>query len=167
MPHPLQGLPPSDARAGLPEAAARLRAQRSRLERLALEATLKLDPSFTTRYDELTLRTLLRDNERHLEQLAQALETGEERFVTVYSEMLVPTYRRRGIRMNDAVTIVHGLREAAQSALTSQETVVLRRYTDAWVARLRHHARLPGDHKGNWLVRLIWKGAGLGDDTVV
>ena len=43
----------------------------------------------------------------------------------------------------------------------------MRGYMTAWVARMRRHARLPGDHKGNSLVRLIWKGAGLGDDTVV
>ena len=37
----------------------------------------------------------------------------------------------------------------------------------AWVERMRHHRRLPGDHVGNKLVRFIWKGAGFGDDTVV
>ena len=37
----------------------------------------------------------------------------------------------------------------------------------AWVERMRHHRRLPGDHKGNAAVRFVWKGAGLGDDTVV
>lgn len=167
MPHPLLGLPPSDIHAGLPEAAARLRSQKTRLGQLALEVTLKLDPTFSTRYDELTLRKVLRDLDRHIEQLARALETGEERFVVTYGESIVPAYRRRGIRMNDAITIVTGLREAAQTALDAQETVVMRAYMTAWIARLRRHARLPGDHKGNSLVRLIWKGAGLGDDTVV
>lgn len=167
MPHPLLGLPPSDIHAGLPAAAVRLRAQRVRLAQLALEATLKLDPTFATRYDELMLRALLRDYDRHIEQLARALETGEARFVVQYAETLVPTYRRRGIRMNDAVTLVTGLREATQSALDAQETQAMRAYLAAWSAQLRRHARLPGDHKGNALVRLIWKGAGLGDDTVV
>jgi hypothetical protein len=167
MPHPLLGLPPSDVHAGLPDAAARLRAQKGRLGELAFNATLNLDPTFSTRYDELTLRKVLRDYDRHIEQLARALETGEDRFVVTYGESLVPTYRRRGIRMNDAITIVNGLREAAQTALDANETAVMQAYIAAWITRLRRHARLPGDHKGNSLVRLIWKGAGLGDDTVV
>jgi hypothetical protein len=167
MPHPLLGLPPSDASAGLPAAGVRIRAQRSLLASLALTATLNLDPTFAERHDELMLRRILRDYDRHLEQLARALETGEDRFVTVYAESIVPIYRRRGIRMNDVATIVNGLREAAQTVLTEPETEVMRAYVTAWIARLRAHARLPGDHKGNRLVRLIWKGAGLGDDTVV
>lgn len=167
MPHPLLGLPPSDIHAGLPEAAARLRAQRARLGQIALEATLNLDPTFAQRYDEMMLRRILRDYDRHIEQLARAMETGEERFVVIYAESIVPAYRRREIRMNDVVTIVNGLREAAQGALSAADAEVMNRYMAAWVARLRRHARLPGDHKGNKLVRLIWKGAGLGDDTVV
>ncbi len=167
MPHPLLGLPPADIHAGLPEAAAHLRSQSARLGQIALEATLKLDPTFSTRYDELMLRRILRDHERHIEQLARAMETGEERFVTVYGESIVPAYRRRGIRMNDVLSILTGLREAAQTALDAKETEVMRGYMTAWAARMRRHARLPGDHKGNALVRLIWKGAGLGDDTVV
>jgi len=167
MPHPLLGLPPSDSHAGLPQAAARLRSQSGRLGQIAFEATLKLDPTFTTKYDELMLRRILRDYERHIEQLARSMETGEERFVTVYGESLVPTYRRRGIRMNDVLTIITGLREAAQTALDAKETEIMRGYLTAWARRMRSHARLPGDHKGNALVRLIWKGAGLGDDTVV
>ena len=38
---------------------------------------------------------------------------------------------------------------------------------DAWIERMRHHRRLPGDHEGNAAVRFVWKGAGFGDDTVV
>lgn len=167
MPHPLLGLPPSDIHAGLPEAAARLRSQTTRIGQLALEATLKLDPTFSSRYDELMLRMVLRDHDRHIEQLARALETGEDRFVVVYAESIVPAYRRRGIRMNDVITIVTGLREAAQTALDADETPVMQAYVAAWITRLRRHARLPGDHKGNPAVRLVWKGAGLGDDTVV
>ncbi|MFN8619802.1 MAG: hypothetical protein U0869_11550 [Chloroflexota bacterium] len=167
MPHPLLGLPPSDIHAGLPDAAARLRAQKVRLAQLSLEAALRIDPTFTTKYDETLLRRVLRDYDRHIEQLARALETGEERFVTQYAEQITPAYRRRGIRMNDAITIVNGMREAVQSALDADESKVAQEYIAAMIARLRRHARLPGDHKGNWLVRLIWKGAGLGDDTVV
>jgi hypothetical protein len=167
MPHPLLGLPPSNPSAGLPNAAARLRAQKARLAVLSLEATLRLDPTFGERYDELMLRRILRDYDRHLEQLARALETGEPRFVTMYAEQIVPAYRRRGIRANDAVTIINGMREAAQTALDADETEAMQADIAAMAVQLRRHARLPGDHKGNRLARLIWKGAGLGDDTVV
>ncbi len=167
MAHPDLGLPPSDATAGLPDAAARLRANRSRIGTLALQAALRLDPTFRERFDDLALRRLLRDYERHIEQLSRALETGEERFVVQYAEWLVPVYRRRDIRMNDLVTILDGLREAALSVLPGEDAAPTRALFDRWIERLRHHRRLPGDHKGSSIVRLIWKGAGLGDDTVV
>jgi len=167
MAHPHLGLPPSDATAGLPDAATRLRVNRVRVGQLALEAALRIDPTFRDRHDELALRRILRDEDRHIEQLARALETGEERFVTQYGEWIVPVYRRRGIRMNDFVTILEGLQEAALSVLPGEDAPATHGLFDAWIARLRHHRRLAGDHKGNALVRLIWKGAGLGDDTVV
>jgi hypothetical protein len=167
MPHPLLGVPPSDPHAGLPEAAERLRSQRRRLADLALRASLGIDATLTDRHDELALRTLLRDYDQHIEQLARALETGEDRYVVIYAETLVPIYRRRGIRVNDAVTFVQGLREAARSALTAEDAEVMQRLIAAWCERLRRHARLAGDHKGNPIVRFIWKNAGLGDDSVV
>jgi hypothetical protein len=167
MPHPALGLPPSDASAGLPDAAARLRASRERIARLALDATLRIDAAFASRYDELALRRILRDYEQHIEQVARALETGEERYVVQYGEWIVPLYRRRGIRMNDFVTMLHGLREAALSVLPAEAAPRTRELVDRWIERLRHHRRLPGDHEGNPIVRFIWKGAGLGDDSVV
>jgi len=36
-----------------------------------------------------------------------------------------------------------------------------------WLARLKFHARLPGDHAGNPIVRFFWKGAGIADDSIV
>ena len=167
MPHPLLGLPPSDATAGSPHAAASLRRQGTRVAQVALQAALRIDPTFQERYDELALRRILRDEDRHIEQLARALETGEERFVTEYGEHIVPVYRRRGIRMNDYATILAGLREATLGALPAEDAPTATALIDRWIERVRHHRRLPGDHKGNALVRFIWKGAGLGDDTVV
>jgi len=38
---------------------------------------------------------------------------------------------------------------------------------DRWRARLKHHGRLAGDHKGNSIVRFFWKAAGIGDDSVI
>lgn len=167
MSHPLLGLPPSDPFAGHPDAAARLRAGRARIAELSLAAALHIDPTLRTRHDELTLRKVLRDYDRHIEQLARALETGESRFVAMYGEQIIPTYRRRGIRANDHITFIHGLREAAQGVVPAEAAEALATHVAAWTAQVRRHARLPGDHKGNAFVRHIWKGAGLGDDTVV
>jgi hypothetical protein len=167
MPHPILGLPPSDVSAGSPGAAARLRGQRTRVAEIALQATLRIDPTFADRHDELALRRILRDEDRHIEQLARALETGEAHFVTDYGEHIIPVYRRRGIRMNDYATILAGLREATLSVLAAEDATAATAYLEGWIERVRHHRRLPGDHRGNALVRFIWKGAGLGDDTVV
>jgi hypothetical protein len=146
--------------------AARLRAT-NRLPELALEAALRVDPTLRDRYDDLMLRRFLRDYERHIEQLARAVATGEERYVVVYGEDLVPSYRRRKVRMNDVVSLLRGLEAAAVATGSSAEAEVIRAPMEAWIACLRRHRRLPGDHAGNRVVRFIWKGAGLGDDTVV
>jgi hypothetical protein len=167
MPHPALGLPPADATAGHPDVASRLRAAADRLPAQALRAALRLDPTLAERHDELALRRLLRDYAGHVEQLARAVETGEHRFVTVYAETLVPTYRRRGVRMNDVVTLIRGLEEVAVASGTSADADVIRAAVAAWVERLRRHRRLPGDHRGNPVARFIFKGAGLGDDSVV
>ncbi len=166
MPHPATGLPPSDATIGHPTTAARLRADR-RLPELALQAALRIDDTLRERHDELMLRRFLRDYDRHIEQLARAIETGEDRFVVVYGETLVPIYRRRGVRMNDVVTLLRGLEEAAVAGGVSLDAPFIRQPMEAWVERMRHHRRLPGDHKGNSAVRFVWKGAGFGDDSVV
>jgi hypothetical protein len=113
------------------------------------------------------LRLFLRDHDRHIEQLCQAIETGEDRFVVIYGETIVPVYRRRGVRMNDVVTLIKGLEEAAVALVPGADAMVVRELTQAWIERMRRHRRLPGDHAGNKAVRFIWKGAGLGDDTVV
>jgi hypothetical protein len=166
MPHPAIGLPPSDATAGHPAVAARLRSTQ-RLPAMSLDASLRVDDTLRDRYDQLMLRRFLRDFERHVEQLARAVETGEDRFVTDYGEMLVPSYRRRGVRMNDVVSLLRGLEEAAVSLGASADAETIREPMRAWIERMRQHRRLPGDHKGNAAVRFVWKGAGLGDDTVV
>jgi hypothetical protein len=166
MSHPALGLPPADATAGRPDVAARLRGA-ARLPVTALEAACRIDETLADRHDELMQRRLLRDYEQHIEQLARAIETGEDRFVVTWGESLVPIYRRRHVRMNDVVTLLRGLEEAAVALGPSADAPVIREPIDAWVERMRHHRRLPGDHQGNKAVRFIWKGAGFGDDTVV
>jgi hypothetical protein len=167
MTHPSLGLPPPDTTAGHPEAAARIRAEKVRLAEVALEAAIQRDPTFRERYDERLLRILLRDYDRHIEQVARALETGQDRFIVQYGEWLVPVYRHRRVPMGDFVTLLDGLASAAGNVLSSEDGRLLRELIARWTGRLRHHQRLPGDHKGNSLVRFFWKGAGIADDSVV
>jgi hypothetical protein len=167
MSHPSLGLPPPDTSAGVPSAAARLRSGQRRLAVLALEAAVRLAPGFDVRYDELAMRRFLRDYERHIEQLARALETGDDGFVINYGEWLVPVYRRRKVPMKDFIVLLGGLRDAAQTVLPADEARHTRLLIERWAARLKHHGRLPGDHKGNPIVRFFWKGAGIADDSVV
>jgi hypothetical protein len=167
MPHPALGLPPSEPLAGSPELAARLRADVPRLPTLALAAALRIDPSLRDRHDELAMRRFLRDYEGHVECLARAVASGEDRHVVVYAETLVPIYRRQGVRMNDVVTLVRGLEEACLGLSLASDAETIRQPVAAWIERLRRHRRLPGDHAGNPVARFIWKGAGLGDDSVV
>src|SRR5574340_1378950 len=165
--HPNQGLPPADPRAGRPAAAASLRGARDRLARVALEEAVKRDPTLSDRYTELELRHLLRDYDRHLEQLAQALETGQVRFVTEYAEWLMPLYRRRHVQAKDLANLVRGLQAAATAVISPADLPALRESCDAWVKVLEFHRRLPGDHPGNAVVRFAFKGAGILDDSVV
>lgn len=167
MPHPSLGFAPPDVHAGLPDAAARLRAGRERIARVAFQAAERLAPGFGERYDETTLRLFLRDLDRHLEQLAKALETGDDYFVVSYGEWVIPVYRSRRVSMRDFMALLGGLRDAAAGVLTPDESAVAASLFERWSNRLKHHGRLPGDHKGNPLIRFFWKGAGIGDDKWV
>jgi hypothetical protein len=167
MSHPVLGLPPADPTVGRTDAAARLRRERDTIGRLALQAALAADPGLAERYDEVMQRRFLQDYQQHVEQLAQALETGEERLVTNYAEWLVPIFRRRRVPVRDQNTLLGGLRKAAANVLTPDDGRALEALMDAWLARLKFHRALPGDHQGNRVVRIIWKGAGLLDETVI
>jgi len=167
MSHPSLGLPAPDPTAGRPAAAARLRRSSRRLAPLALEATIRNRPHFRERYDELALRRFLRDYETHIEQLARALEMDDESYVTNYAEWLVPIYRRREVPMKDFAACVEGLQEAGAALLSPEDVAAARRFFDAWFRQLRHHRAIPGDHKGNPVLRFFWKGAGVLDDSVV
>jgi hypothetical protein len=164
MHHPNLGLPPDDIYAGLPDAAARLRAHRARLANVALQAALRIDPTLAERYDETDLRLFLRDFDTHIEQLARALETGEDAYVVTYGEWLVPIYRRRHVPMADFMTMLDGLRDASSAVLSPAENEGAQGLFDRWKLKLKRHQRLPGDHKGNPIIRFFFKGAGIGDD---
>ncbi|HVM29264.1 MAG TPA: hypothetical protein VM305_00635 [Candidatus Limnocylindrales bacterium] len=167
MTHPSLGLPPPSITDGHPDAARRLRANRHRLARLALENTIRLAPQFPDKYPELTLRVFLRDYERHVEQLARAMETGADSFLVNYAEWLVPVYRRRKVPMRDFLAMFDGLRHAAATVLSPEEVEFAEPMFERAAQLLKHHGRLPGDHVGNKYVRFFWKGAGILDDGVV
>ncbi len=167
MSHPALGLPPDDPTAGRPEAARRLRRQRSTVATLALKAAIETDRTLADRYDAIVMRTLLRDYDRHVEQFALALETGEARYVTEWAEWIVPIYRRRRISARDQRTLVGALRPAAAAVLPPNDAAAFGELVDAWFERLRLYQRLPGDHKGNPVARFIWKGAGVLDESVI
>ena len=167
MSHPALGLPPDDPMAGRPEAASRLRRQRSTIGDLALKAAVEADGTLADRYDDVTLRTLLRDYDRHVEQFALALETGQPRYVTEWAEWIGPIYRRRRIPARDQRTLIGALRPAAAAVLPPEDAAAFGELLDAWFKRLRLYQRLPGDHKGNPVARFIWKGAGVLDESVI
>ena len=166
MPHPSLGFPPPDTAAGLPAAARRLRTNRERVARVALQSALKHEPALED-HGEIMLRLFLRDYERHIEQVARAIESGDDSFVINYGEWLVPIYRRRRVPMRDFVALIAGLRDASATVLAPDENKAADELFERWGERLKHHGRLPGDHRGNPILRFFWKGAGLGDDKWV
>jgi hypothetical protein len=167
MSHPVLGLPPADPTAGRPHAAARLRGHRSTIAPLALKSALPADPTLADRYDTILVRTFLRDYDRHIEQFALALETGEARYVTEWVEWIAPIYRRRRVSVRDQQTLIEGLRPSMAAVLAPDDAVACGDLIDAWFKRLRSNKRLPGDHKGNPVARFIFKGAGILDDSVI
>jgi hypothetical protein len=113
------------------------------------------------------LRLFVRDCETHIEQLAKSLETGDDYYVVAYSEWLVPVYRRRRIPMRDFMALLNGLQQACATVLAPAERDAAAELFKRWEMNLKFHQRLPGDHKGNALIRFFWKGAGIGDDKWV
>jgi len=164
MPHPTLGHPPHDITAGLPDAATRLRASRKRIAQLALQRVVTNEDGFTDRYGEDVLRLFMRDYDRHIEQLAKSMETGEESYLTSYAEWLMPVYRRRRVPSHDLIVMLGALKRAASTVLSPEEQKLSELYLHNAMERVKHHQRLPGDHKGNSVIRFFWKGAGVGDD---
>ena len=76
----------------------------------------------------------------------------------------MPIYRRRSVPMRDFMALLGGLQRAAATVLTPDENKRADELFERGAMRLKHHGRLPGDHKGNSVIRFFWKGAGIGDD---
>jgi hypothetical protein len=157
--HPSLGLPPLDLTAGSPEAAARIRANQSRLAARALAVAIDRDRTIRDRNDEAGLRHLLHGAELLAERVALAIAAGDPRPAADYADWTAPVYRRKRIPMDDLVALCEGLRAALPSALAPGDLPSANAALDAAIAVYRWHRRLAGDaRKRNAFLQFIYKG---------
>ena len=160
MSHPALGLPPLDPTAGLPAAAARLKAARQRIGVRALEVALDLDPTITVHNDETGIRLLLRDTEVLIDEVADSIATGSVAAIHSWAEQASVIYRRRRVPMDNVIALCEGVREAGQSVLGPAERAAADLAIDTAIERLRWQRRLAGDaRKRNRILQFIYKGA--------
>ena len=146
--------------AGHATAAATLRTDRGRLAGRVLEAFVGEDPTARDRYDELAMRRLLRDIGTMLDQLSGALATADSTAFLSWCEALVPVYRRRGVPMDDLVTLTGLLSQAAASVLPLEAASAAATVLEAAGRGFKANRRLGGDAKErNPVVAFIYKGA--------
>jgi hypothetical protein len=162
MSHPALGLPPADARAATRPAAGRLRANRLEVASAALARALRRDPGLRERYDDRVLRLFARDGLRHVEQLARALESGEDRFAVQYVESIAPVYRHRHVPIGDVETLFLGLQDAAIEVTGEDARPEIERVMQAVLRTLDRPRHLPGDRPRNRLIAFVWKASGMG-----
>ena len=157
--HPTLGQPPRSLHAGFPEAAARLRTERTRLASRALESAVDRDPTFRTRYDEVGLRTLLGDAEVFVDRLALCVAGNDSHWLKEFANMTAPVFRRRAVAMDDVVRLLEGLRAGARGVLSEAETVPADAALDEAVAVFKWYRRLAGDaRKRNPILAALYKG---------
>ncbi len=162
MPSPTPELAtPTFARA--PAAAARLREERRRLAADALRAAIARDPGLEMRHDAEQMRAFLRDCERHVLQLAFALERGTLTPVTEYVEMLVPVFRRRRVPLEDFACMLLGTLDAARAELPPADGDTAAQVIEAGLSQLERPRHLAGDRSRNPILQFLWKGAGILD----
>ena len=160
MTHPTLGLPPRSLHAGFPDAAARLRAQRSRLAVRALEVAVDGDPTLRVRFDETGLRNLLRDAEVFVDRLALCVAGNDPYWLKEFADMSAPVFRRRKVPMDDVVRLLEALRAGAHGVLNDAETVPADAALDEAVAVYRWYRRLAGDARTrNRILAALYKGA--------
>ncbi len=147
----------------MPHAAVRLRIDHDRLAAAALRAAISRDPSLGMRYDALHLATFLRDCERHVLQLASALEEGRAAPVAEYVRTIIPVFRRRRVPLEDLATMLLGTLDAARSDLPPAEGAAADLVIEAGLARLERPRHLAGDRQRNPILQFLWKGAGILD----
>ncbi len=160
MSHPALGLPPLDSTAGLPQAAARLKAARERIGARALEIAIELDPTISEHNDEIGVRLLLRDTEILIDEVADSMATGSVAAIHSWAEQASVIYRRRRVPMDNVIALCEGIREAGKAVLAPGERAAADRALDTAIERFRWQRRLAGDaRKRNRILQFIYKGA--------
>jgi hypothetical protein len=157
--HPSLGLPPRSLRAGFPDAAARLRADRAGLAARSLEVAADADPTLAVRHDEAGLRNLLRDAEVLVDRLALCVAGDDAHWLKEFAEHSATVFRRRGVQMDDVIGLCEGIRTSARGILNDEEMAPATAGLDAAVAVLSWHRRISGDgHERNRLSETLYKG---------
>jgi len=158
--HPALGLPPLSSNAGLPAAAARLRAARERLGARALEIALELDPTIREHNDQTGIRLLLRDMGILVDEVANSIATDSITAIHSWAEQASVIYRRRRVPMDNVIALCEGLREASQAVLAPAERGSADTAIDAAIERFRWQRRIAGDaRKRNRILQILYKGA--------
>lgn len=138
----------------------RIRDAAPNLAARALEVALDADPTFRERHDALGLRQRLHDAELLAERVAMAVAEGGPDPAREYAEWTVPTYRRKGVPMDDLIALCRGLQVALPGILAPGEQAVAMIALDEAAAVYKWHRRLAGDaRKKNALLQLLYKGA--------
>jgi hypothetical protein len=153
-------MPPRDLTAGDAAAATLLRRGGARLRARALESAMALDPTFADRHDDLTRQALLADLEAFLDRLIIAIASNDPHSMATFADLIVVRYRKRGISMDDLVTLCEGLRRAAGAVVDPGSLPALDTAIDQAIAVFTWHRRLAGDaRKKNPLLSFLYKGA--------
>lgn len=159
MSHPSLGLPPLDLTAGFPDAAARIRANASRLAARALSIAMDADPTIRERLDEAGQRHLLHGAALLAERVALAVAADDTSPTHDYADWTSVVYRRKRVPMDDLVALCEGLRAALPSVLAPGEMPSASAALDAAIEVYRWHRRLAGDaRKRNAFLQFIYKG---------
>lgn len=159
MSHPSLGLAPRDLTQGFPDAAARIRASKSRLAARALEVAADDDPTILTRHDETGLRSLLGDAEVYLERLANSVAGDDPFWLSSFCEHTAIVYRRNRVRLDDAIRLLEGMRSAVRAVLSGAELRPADAAIDGGIHGFREQRKLAGDSRPrNRILQAIYKG---------
>jgi hypothetical protein len=158
--HPSLGLPPRDRTAGHPSGADAILAARSRFAARAFEAALAADPTLRERHDTVALERLRLDTGTLLELVADAVTTGDPGLARSWAEQVVPVFRRRGVSMDDLVTLANAIRSVVDAALPPDAFGMAEAALDGAIEVFRFHRRIAGDaRRRNRLLAFLYKGA--------
>jgi hypothetical protein len=158
--HPSLGLPPRDLTVGDPAAADLLWRGGARLRARALDSAMAIDPTFADRHDELARRSFLSDLEAFVDRLIVAVASNDPHAMATFADLVAVRYRKRGVSMDDLVTLCEGLRRAGGAVVEPDSAPTLDAAIDQAIAVFKWHRRLAGDaRKRNPLLAFIYKGA--------